>query len=141
MVDVSVNYLAVVVCGVIYMAIGSLWYSPLLFGNYWAKMNGFDLNDKKKMAAMKNKAMAAMLVSFVTTMVTAYVLKHFITYAGAKDAATGAIGGFWAWLGFIGTTLLANSMYQQKPLKLWLVDASFYLVNLLIFGALLVAWV
>jgi len=32
MVEVSINYLAVLIAAIISMVIGSLWYSPLLFG-------------------------------------------------------------------------------------------------------------
>jgi hypothetical protein len=118
MIQVVVNYWAILVCGIIYMAIGSLWYSPIMFGKYWGKVNGFDMTDKKKMEAMKGKAMTAMAVSFVMSMLMAFVLKHFITFAGAKDAFVGAIGGFWAWLGFVGTVQLTNIFYTQKPVKL-----------------------
>jgi hypothetical protein len=29
---VDVNYLAILACGILFMIVGALWYSPLLFG-------------------------------------------------------------------------------------------------------------
>ena len=34
----TINYIAVLVSAVIGMAIGALWYSPLLFGKIWMKL-------------------------------------------------------------------------------------------------------
>ena len=50
----SVNYLAVVVAAVVSIIIGSLWYSPLLFGNVWMRLQRFT---KKDMDKAKQKGM------------------------------------------------------------------------------------
>ncbi|MFN3694309.1 MAG: DUF1761 domain-containing protein, partial [Ignavibacterium sp.] len=44
---VSINYLAVLVCGIISMVIGSLWYGPL-FSKLWMKQHGFTEEDLNK---------------------------------------------------------------------------------------------
>ena len=121
------------------MALGMLWYGPL-FQKPWAKMMGFDMSDKAKMKEMQKKAMPAYAAAFVGALVMAYVLSHFIDYAMAKMAADGALVGFWAWLGFVAPATLANNMFGGKNIKLWLIDAGYYLVSLLIFGAVLAAW-
>ena len=33
--EITINYLAVLVCGVLHQVLGALWYSPLLFGRPW----------------------------------------------------------------------------------------------------------
>ena len=37
---VSVNLLAVVVCAIVNMVLGALWYSPILFANSWMNLIG-----------------------------------------------------------------------------------------------------
>lgn len=136
----TANYGAVVVCAIINMALGFLWYGPL-FGKPWAKMMGYDMNDKHKMKEMQKKAGPAYIAMFVTSLVTAYILTHFIAYAGAKTAIDGAATGFWAWLGFVVPSSLANNMFGGKKINLWFIDAGYYLASLLIFGAILASWV
>ena len=136
---VTLNYSAIFVCGIINMALGMLWYGPL-FRKPWAKMMGLECTEAK-MKEMQKKAMPAYVASFVGALVMAYVLSHFIDYAMAKTAADGAQAGFWAWLGFVAPASLANNMFGGKNIKLWFIDAGYYLVSLLIFGAVLAVWV
>lgn len=138
--NLMVNYGAVVVCAIINMALGFIWYGPL-FCKPWAKLMGFDMNDKHKMKEMQKKAMPAYIASFIGSLVMAYILTRFIAYAGVKTAVDGAAMGFWAWLGFVAPPTLAGNMFGGKKIQLWFIDAGYYLVSLLIFGAVLASWV
>ena len=122
------------------MALGFLWYGPI-FGKQWSKMMGIDMSDKHKMKEMQKKAGPAYIVMFICSLVMAYILSHFIGYAMAKTAIDGAATGFWAWLGFILPATLGNAMFTGKKLQLWMIDCGYYLVSLLIFGAILAVWV
>ncbi len=44
---VSINYLAVILCGIISMVIGAIWYGPV-FGKLWMKQYGFTEEDLRK---------------------------------------------------------------------------------------------
>ncbi len=47
----EINYLAILVCGVLSMVIGAIWYGPL-FGKKWMEIcgvNADDLNARKEM--------------------------------------------------------------------------------------------
>ena len=47
--DIStINWLAVIAAALSNFLLGGLWYSPMLFGNAWAKENGLDEQDLKK---------------------------------------------------------------------------------------------
>ncbi len=52
----DVNLVAVLVCGVMTMVVGFLWYSPALFAKPWVKEMGYDMNDKAAMDKMKKSA-------------------------------------------------------------------------------------
>ena len=47
MAEVNINYLAVIVCGVISMIVGAMWYGPIL-GKLWMKQYGYTEEDLKK---------------------------------------------------------------------------------------------
>ena len=136
----AANYLAIVVCGVINMVLGSLWYGPL-FMKPWSKMMGIDCSDPHKMKEMQKKAVPAYVASFVGSLVMAYILARWINAVGVKTAVDGAAMGFWAWLGFVAPPTLAGNMFGGKKINLWFIDAGYYLVSLLIFGAVLASWV
>ncbi len=138
--EVVVNYWAVLVCGVASQILGMLWYSPMLFGRAWMKIIGMADMSPEATKEMKKKAMPGYLVSFIGALVMAYVLKHFLAYAGAKDAVGGLQGAFWAWLGFVGTVGLTNAMFDVRPKKFFLINSGFFLALLLIMGAILGAW-
>jgi hypothetical protein len=57
----SINYLAVLVAGLAFVALGFLWYSPILFAKPWSKMMGYDMSSKAKVAEMQKKAVVFFL--------------------------------------------------------------------------------
>jgi hypothetical protein len=140
MVVIEVNFLAVLVSAVASFAIGSLWYSPILFGKMWMQHMGINSNDTAKMESMKKGRTKAMVGSFVGAFVMAYVLAYFIGFMNAATVAEGIQLGFWIWLGFVATILLNSVFYESRPWGLYLINASHYLVVLLVMGVILALW-
>ncbi len=134
--QVDVNFVAVLLCGVASMVIGFLWYSKMLFGATWMKLSGISEADMKK----ANSNMPVMYgTMFVASLVMAYVLAHFAKYAGAATLMDGVVAGFWAWLGFVATTMLSGSLFESKPIKLYFINTGYQLVTLVVMGAILVS--
>ena len=135
---VSVNYWAILVAAVVSHVLGFLWFGPL-FGKQWAALMGFD---KKKMQEAKKKGMGAKTWSLmiVGTLVTSYVLAHFVKYLNATDFAGGLQAGFWIWIGFFATVMLGMILWEGKPWKLYFITAAYWLVNLLVASSILALW-
>lgn len=141
--QVDVNYWAVLVCGVASMVIGFLYYGPI-FGKSYSRLMGFDkLSDEERRALMKGMG-GKYLLAFVGALVMAYVLAHFLVYSDAYTGAAGVSGGlqagFWAWLGFIAPVTLGNTLWGRQSWKLWVMSNVYYVVQLLVFGAILGSW-
>lgn len=134
MTTVDVNLPAVVVSAVSAMAVGAVWYSPMLFAKPWMQLTG-----RKDMNAMEGAAVGY-ATAFIGALITAYVLAHFVGYAGAKNAVEGAVTGIWAWLGFTGTSFLTTYTFANRPKKLWAIDALQYLAVFVVMGLILGAW-
>lgn len=136
--DVTVNYLAVVVAALLGgMALGFIWFGPL-FGKQWMKLVGMD---QKKMDDAKKKGMGKTYVlSTLGSLVMAYVLSYFMSYAQASTVLHGLQVAFWAWLGFVATTMLNNVLFGNKSWKLYKIEAGYQLVALLIMGVVLAVW-
>ncbi len=128
---IQVNYLAVVLSAVAAMIVGGIWYGPL-FGKKWMKLVGMSKADvnKKEMPKLYG-------IMFLGVLVEAFILSHFIHYAGAYTLFNGIKTGVWAWIGFVGVVMLGNYMFAKRPLKLFYIDAGYALVNLMIMGAIL----
>ncbi len=130
-----VNYIAVLLASIASMIVGSLWYSPLLFGNLWTKLQGFTKRDIEK---VKNKGMKKLyLISFISNLIMAYVLAYFIGSVGISGFFDGAIIGFMAWIGFVATIMINRVLWENKPVELYLLNILYHLVSLIIMGGIL----
>ena len=129
-----VDYIAILVATVVSYVLGALWYSPMLFGNVWAKLSGMD----KKMGHVSKKSMnIAYAGTFVTTLITAFVLSRVIALTGMNTLTEGIVIGLLVWVGFFATTQFGKVLWEQMPLKVYLINSGHYLVSLLIMGAIL----
>ena len=134
----KINYPAVFVSALAYWALGALWYSPLLFEQPFIALKGWTPEQVEAIRAASHAGEigAALAVSLVT----AYVLAHFVRFTGAETGRTGALAGFWLWLGFVVTTNLSTVLFEGRPIGLYLINNGYHLVGLLGMGALLAAW-
>lgn len=135
--EVSINYLAVLVCGIVHMVLGALWYSQLFFGKLWMKALGKSEDEIKE---MRKGVWKAYLFSFMGALVMAFVLAHIIDYAQTDSIAGGLQGGFWVWLGFVITTSMAGILFEGRPKGLYFIYNGYQLVSLLIMGMILAIW-
>ena len=84
MITPTINYLAVFVAAVATMVLGSLWYSPMLFGKIFMKECKMSEKDKKN--GMKGMT-SNYIIMFGTALVTAYILAHFVDYVEATSVS------------------------------------------------------
>lgn len=137
---VPINYPAILVCGIAYMAIGFLWYGPL-FGEKWRKLVG--MTGEKKVGADKDMSKIH-LVSFVSSLLMAYTLAHFIwfTAPGSVTIGIGVKTALWSFIGFIFPIKLVHYLYavEKKSITLLVFDSGYFFVSLLTMGVILTAW-
>ncbi len=126
------------------MIIGFLWYGPL-FGKPWSEMMGLGIFSPEAQKEMQKKMMPGYIASFIGALAMAFVLAHAIIFASAylktSGVSAGLTGAFWNWLGFIAPVTIGVIFWESKPLKLWLINASYWLVSLLVMGVILSLWV
>lgn len=135
------NYLAILVCAIIYMAIGFLWYSPLLFAKPWSKLMGYEKLKKEDFAKMQKEAMPSYLGTFLLNLVTGFIMSYLLRQMVVTEALNGALIGLLIWVGFVATTTLANMFFVQQSFKLWAINYGYALVSMMVSGAILAAWV
>ena len=136
----GVNLWSVLVAAVATMILGFLWYSPLLFAKPWTVAMGYDPNDKAKMDEMRKGAGKLYGITFVASLISAFVLAKIIDVTTVNSALYGMKIGFAVWLGFVTTVQLTSTLFKKRPIKLYLIDTGYQLVCYLVMGAILAKW-
>jgi hypothetical protein len=133
--------MAVLAATVASMVLGFLWYGPI-FGKQWMALMGFT---QASMEEAKKKGMAKSYAAMaIGSLVMFYVLAHSLEFASAYTGATGAEAGcmvaFWSWLGFVAPVTMGSVLWEGKSWKLWILNNSYWLLNLIIGGVILARW-
>lgn len=135
------NVFAILVCALLSVVLGTLWYSPLLFGNIWMKELGIT---PEAAEAARKKGMSAMWKSYVlqivASFVTAFVLGMQISYNGLTSVPTAMTYAFFVWFGFYATSSIGSVTWEGRRWRYWALNNGFNLVLLLAMSAILVSW-
>jgi uncharacterized protein DUF1761 len=136
----DVNLWAVLAAAVASMIIGFVWYSPVLFAKPWMLAMGYDPDDKARIAEMQKTAGPKYGISFLASLLTAFVLGKFMIHFGISTYFYGAKVGFEVWIAFVLTVQLTDKLFSNRPLKLFMINTGFQLVCYLVIGAILGKW-
>lgn len=135
----DINYLAVILCGIVAMVVGAVWYGPL-FGKKWMEIIGATDDDVEKRKEMQKKAMPLYLIQFLLTLGQVYVLGNLIAFTGGNGMGV----AFWMWLGFVVPTLAGTAMWNNNPTRVkraqFLIQAGYQLIIFIIFGYVMGTW-
>jgi hypothetical protein len=117
----ELNWLAIIVGGFIPMVVGMVWYT-VLFGKQWQAIVG--ISDE----AAKAGSGKAMGFSIVMSLVLSFVMAQFVGAFALTQIGDAIQLAFWFWLGFSVTTNGMNNAYEQKPLKLLIINQLYALI-------------
>jgi hypothetical protein len=138
---VPINYWAVLVSAIAAMGLGYLWYGPI-FGTQWISLMGWSKAEME--SKMKAGVGPQYLLQAAGALVMAYVLAHYVIFAGSYLHQSGIVagieGGIWSWLGFAAPVSLGSVLWDGKSWKLWGINAGYFLVTLIVMGIILGWW-
>ena len=130
---VQFNYPAVLVAALVCFAIGGLWYSPILFAKAWMRETG--ITEERQRQARLGRVFA---LSALANLVMAFNLAAFI---GAKASlGFGLFAGFATGVGWVAMSLGVIYLFEQRSLKLWLINSGYQVVAYTAMGAILGVW-
>lgn len=110
---INISWVAVLVATVAQFAVGALWYMGL-FAKQWGEMFGFDKLSKAKQKEMQAQMGPYYVLQVLVTLVTSYVLAHFI--AAYPDTSEYKLA-FWLWLGFVVPTQVSAVIFGGVDAK------------------------
>lgn len=136
----GVNYLAVLVAGVVGWVIGAAWYMSL--AKHWVAAHGKTMEEFKAQAeAAKGTSAAWMpyLLAFIAELVMAWVLAGLLAHLGPDQTNvwSGIVSAAFVWVGFVVTTIAVNNMFSMRKPMLTVIDGGHWLAVLLVMGIVL----
>lgn len=126
----DIHWVALISSVFIYMIIGAIWYSPLLFGEVWRNAMGF----RPEKLTPTNKAWVGAIFN---ALITSYGLSVLINFAGAENGIEGMKVAFFAWLGISATGHFGSVLWENRPVKVFFIHAGCMFVTLLSMGFVL----
>ncbi|MDC7222595.1 MAG: DUF1761 domain-containing protein [Spirochaetales bacterium] len=133
--QISLNIWALLVSALGNMVIGALWYSPILFGNIWLK-----LVNKKAEDISKKEGNTAMTLALIPAVVSTVGLWFLVQISGALTAVDGLILGSAAALAFSGMSMLNLVFFENRSMKLTLLNGGYALVSYNVAAVILTLW-
>ncbi len=128
--EIQIDWFAILIAAVLYMIIGMVWYSKLLFGPLWMKLSGIKDSDR-----VENKI--HIVWSGVVALVMAYFIAYFQAYLGVTTVSDGMYVGFCFWLGFVATTQISAVIWGKMPFQLFLIHTGSKLLSFLVMGGII----
>ncbi|WP_372594449.1 DUF1761 domain-containing protein [Actinotalea sp.] len=126
----EVNLWAVLLATASTMAVGSLWYSPRVFGNRWMALAR--VNRDRIASRGVVPIVVTVLVSFVTAWVlagAAWIAHEF--YGGSFLGDALATGAF-LWAGFTAARFITHDAFEARPMGLTALNIVHELVTVLV---------
>ncbi|KXK54935.1 MAG: hypothetical protein UZ05_CHB002000734 [Chlorobi bacterium OLB5] len=132
--NIYINHLAVLVCAFLNLALGALWYSPLLFYKAWMKENNFTDANVKNVNPAKTYSLTVIL-----SLIICYNLAFFLGDA-KTDMMWGLTAGFLAGFGFSALIFTVIALFEMRSWKYILINGGYIIIYFSLVGLILGAW-
>lgn len=132
----TIHYLPVLAAAIAAFVLGALWHGPL-FGKVWMRLSNIPESEMKNPPKGIWKLMVA---AFVQQVVTAWVFAYFASELKITDLMGALEIAFFAWLGFIVTTLLNGVLWEKRSVNLYLFNIAYHLAALVVMALVIGMW-
>ncbi len=134
------NYWAVLVCAVLSIILGAVWYGPL-FGKKWLEITGADKVDEARRQEMMKNVWKLYITQFLLCLFQVLVLTHLIN---DTVKVSGLERSLWIWAAFIMPMIASGAMWNNDSARVswarFLIQAGYQLVCFVAFGLILGLW-
>lgn len=135
---IDLNWLAVVVGGLVYFALGAAWYMPALFGRAWQRSIGWD--PERKPPEMRA---TSYLVPLLAYLVMAAAIGLLASATGSDSIGEGVVLGLVVGLGLSLMHTLVDATFDPNKPEPWTwfaINGSYHALGLLIVAVIISAW-
>lgn len=135
MAEWDVNYLAALVSAAAAMVIGTIYFMPAVAGRAWMKAIG---KTQEELKAANRPSLY--ILSAIFAYLQAVALAAVIGWAGASSLLGGALIGLLMWVGLAGPIISVTFIFEGRPMANHVVSVGYYLISLVVMGAIIGAW-
>lgn len=134
----EINYWAVLAATVAAVVIGSIWYTPKVFGARW-----------KRWAQVREPETAAqawlpIMVSVALAFLLAWVLAGSVAIAwhfyGGAYFGSAIVTGITLWAGFTAGRVITHDVFAGRPSQLTVLTISYELVLVIVMSVIIGVW-
>ena len=129
----DINWLAVIVATIAAFALGGLWYSKALFANSWMQEVGLTEETVNNTNVARTFGGTFVLQLIAATALAAYIGTDSTWQSGLYTGLL--IGVFW-----IATAYGITYLFEQRSMRLFFINAGYYIVLFAIDGTIIGAW-
>ena len=133
----NIHWVAVLVSALVAIASGAIWFGPKTFYPAWSKAMGHTETDVP--GAGMNMGMvfgATFLAQFFQALGLALLLTMLKNPNGLKGAAVGLVVGIF----IAAASSLGHRLFGGQGFKVWAIEVSNDVLNLLLMGIILGSW-
>ncbi len=134
----EINYIAVVLATLSSMVVGTIWYTPKVFGTYWMKAAGVTPSGDSKDAI--RPIVVTLLVSFVTAWVLAGAAFISFSFYGGSFLVNSLLTGLILWAGFTAARFITHDAFDGRPTGLTVLNVAHELVTIVIMALIIGVW-
>ena len=134
----SINYIAVVLATLSSMVVGSIWYTPKVFGNYWMKAANITPSGNAKDAV--RPIAITLVVSFITAWVLAGAVSISFEFYGGSFLVNSLLTGLILWAGFTAARFITHDAFDGRPTGLTVLNVAHELVTIMIMALIIGVW-
>jgi hypothetical protein len=134
----EINYWAVILATLSSMIVGSIWYTPRVFGNYWMRTAGVTPSGNAKDAA--RPILVTLVVSFVTAWVLAGAAFIAWDFYGGSFFVNSVVTAILLWAGFTAARFVTHDAFDGRPTGLTVLNVAHEFVTLLVMAILIGVW-
>ena len=126
----DINWIAMVVAALAGFMVGGIWYGPL-FLKVWQREAGITQEQMGK----RNPAIV-FGGAFLLNLFASFILGHVLATYGHPELGVSIMVAGGVALGFIATAIGVNYLFASKSLKLFAIDAGYWVVTYSVMGAI-----
>ncbi|MEC5192519.1 MULTISPECIES: DUF1761 domain-containing protein [unclassified Arthrobacter] len=131
----EINIWAVLLATLSSMVVGSVWYTPKVFGNYWMRVAGVTPSGEAKDAV--RPILVTLVVSFISASVlagAAAIAQHFY---GGNFLVNTVVTTLILWAGFTAARFITHDTFEGRPAGLTVLNCAHELVTLVVMALII----
>lgn len=132
----DINPWAVALATVSTMIVGSVWYTPKVFGTLWMRLVGLT-PERMRSRSAAGPIVVTVVVSLVTALVLAGCVDIAHAFYGGSWFVNAIVTGLFLFAGFTAARMITHDAFEGRPVRLTVLNTTHELVTILVMSAII----